>query len=315
MNEGERCEILVTGGAGFIGSHLCDAIVPRGDEIWCVDNLHLGREENIAHLLLPTDSISRSLTSSSARHSTGFRRGAFRGRLSPGRQLRYLAGKRRPFARPATDFPETVEVLEAMAAARRDRLFFASTSAVFGDTRNCCARPARSSQFRSTVRRNLRPRHIFRSSPRASASRQGAAVSQRGRRAVDARGVYDFIARLRQDPSRLQVLGNGTQTKPYLYVTDLVRAILWSAIGPPSRWPSTTLPARESPRSARSPRWWPRKWGFRGTPIEYGRRRQRLAGRRAVLPYDSSKICPWVSATLRFDAAVRLAMQRILGKQ
>ena len=41
---------LVTGGAGFIGSHLCDALVARGDEVCCVDNLYLGREANICHL-------------------------------------------------------------------------------------------------------------------------------------------------------------------------------------------------------------------------------------------------------------------------
>src|SRR5262249_60790565 len=41
---------LVPGGAGFIGSHLCDRLVARGDEVWCVDNLHLGRRRNIAHL-------------------------------------------------------------------------------------------------------------------------------------------------------------------------------------------------------------------------------------------------------------------------
>src|ERR1700719_4080741 len=41
---------LVTGGAGFIGSHLCDRLLERGDEVWCVDNLRLGRRRNIAHL-------------------------------------------------------------------------------------------------------------------------------------------------------------------------------------------------------------------------------------------------------------------------
>jgi UDP-glucose 4-epimerase len=42
--------ILVTGGAGFIESHLCDRLIERKDEIWCVDNLRLGRRRNIAHL-------------------------------------------------------------------------------------------------------------------------------------------------------------------------------------------------------------------------------------------------------------------------
>src|ERR1035441_7019273 len=43
--------ILVTGGAGFIGSPLCEGLLTRGDAVVCVDNLATGRAENIAHLL------------------------------------------------------------------------------------------------------------------------------------------------------------------------------------------------------------------------------------------------------------------------
>lgn len=42
---------LVTGGAGFLGSHLCDALIRRGDEVLCVDNFHTGTRDNIATLL------------------------------------------------------------------------------------------------------------------------------------------------------------------------------------------------------------------------------------------------------------------------
>src|SRR5438132_4261228 len=42
--------VLVTGGAGFIGSHLCEALLARGDEVSVVDDLSTGRVENIAHL-------------------------------------------------------------------------------------------------------------------------------------------------------------------------------------------------------------------------------------------------------------------------
>lgn len=46
-----RKRILVTGGAGFIGSHLCDRLLNEGHEVVCVDNFYTGRKENIAHLM------------------------------------------------------------------------------------------------------------------------------------------------------------------------------------------------------------------------------------------------------------------------
>lgn len=47
----EKKRILVTGGAGFVGSHLCTYLVERGDHVICVDNFFTGSKENIAHLL------------------------------------------------------------------------------------------------------------------------------------------------------------------------------------------------------------------------------------------------------------------------
>ena len=46
-----RTRVLVTGGAGFIGSHLCEALLNRGYEVLCVDNFFTGSRDNIAHLL------------------------------------------------------------------------------------------------------------------------------------------------------------------------------------------------------------------------------------------------------------------------
>ncbi|MFN2481157.1 MAG: NAD-dependent epimerase/dehydratase family protein, partial [Pyrinomonadaceae bacterium] len=43
--------ILVTGGAGFIGSHLCERLLAGGHEVLCLDNFFTGRRENVAHLL------------------------------------------------------------------------------------------------------------------------------------------------------------------------------------------------------------------------------------------------------------------------
>ena len=43
--------VLVTGGAGFLGSHLCEKLVERGDYVICLDNYFSGRHENIQHLI------------------------------------------------------------------------------------------------------------------------------------------------------------------------------------------------------------------------------------------------------------------------
>ncbi len=47
----DRKKVLVTGGAGFLGSHLCERLVARGEDVLCVDNLFTGSKDNIAHLL------------------------------------------------------------------------------------------------------------------------------------------------------------------------------------------------------------------------------------------------------------------------
>ena len=46
-----RKRVLVTGGAGFLGSHLCERLVDDGNDVLCVDNYFTGRKDNIAHLL------------------------------------------------------------------------------------------------------------------------------------------------------------------------------------------------------------------------------------------------------------------------
>ena len=53
---------LVTGGAGFIGSHLCELLLSQGHRVVAIDNLSTGRRENIAHLRsLPTFQLRKSI--------------------------------------------------------------------------------------------------------------------------------------------------------------------------------------------------------------------------------------------------------------
>src|SRR4051794_29416922 len=51
MSRATPRRVLITGGAGFIGSHLCDRFIAAGDDVTCLDNLYTGSERNIEHLL------------------------------------------------------------------------------------------------------------------------------------------------------------------------------------------------------------------------------------------------------------------------
>ena len=60
MRTHTRKRVLVTGGAGFLGSHLCERLLARGDDVLCVDNFYTGTKDNIAHLIAdPHFEISR----------------------------------------------------------------------------------------------------------------------------------------------------------------------------------------------------------------------------------------------------------------
>jgi UDP-glucose 4-epimerase len=222
-------KILVTGGAGFIGSHLCDRLVDGGDRVWCVDNLRLGRRRNIAHLeALPSfhfvelDVLDQSLLTSlfsDARFDAVFHMAA-----------------NSDIAAGAADFRldlelnqlTTVTVLETMRAHNVKRLFFASTSAIFGETDALLHEdfaPLRPISFYGASKLAAEAfisvfAHTF--GGRAVILRFPNVIGERATHGV----IYDFLRKLEVDQDTLEVLGDGNQTKPYLYVRDLIDAIL-----------------------------------------------------------------------------------------
>ena len=220
---------LVTGGAGFIGSHLCDRLVADGSQVWCVDNLHLGRRRNIAHLeksnafhFIEMDVLDRvrlAALFADAKLDAVFHLAAnsdiAAGSADPGLDLRL-------------NELTTTAVLEAMRRHGVGRLFFAGTSAIFGE-----ARAVLHEDFGPLV-----PISLYGASKLAAEAYISAYAHLYGLRAVVLRFpnvvgerathgvIYDFLRKLERDPSELAVLGDGAQTKPYLYVGDLIDAIV-----------------------------------------------------------------------------------------
>jgi UDP-glucose 4-epimerase len=229
---------LVTGGAGFIGSHLCDALVARGWPVWCVDNLHLGREENVSQLARnPLFRFVKMDVLDEEPFNTLFREARFEAVFHLAANSDIAAGIADVTLDRRLNFDTTVSVLEAMRRHGVRDLFFASTSAVFGELEGALAEDSGP----------MRPISFYGASKLAAEAYVSVYVAQNGIRARVLRfpnvvgprmthgAVFDFVERLRKDPSKLRVLGDGTQSKPYMHVSDLVRAILvaWDSAAEP----------------------------------------------------------------------------------
>ncbi len=222
--------VLITGGAGFIGSHLSDALLKQGETVICVDNFELGRKENLSqamqnpnfHLLEGDAAEEPFLESILKKYAIDM--------------VYHMAANsdiRKSAAAPGIDekntFSTTYSVLEAMRNAGVKRLFFASTSAVYGE---------KTGLRLSEDAGGLSPVSYYGAAKLASEAFISAYSHMNGMEVTIFRFpnvigprlthgvIYDFISKLKKDPGRLQILGNGQQEKPYLYVHDLVEAII-----------------------------------------------------------------------------------------
>jgi UDP-glucose 4-epimerase len=221
--------ILVTGGAGFIGSHLCDRLLQRGEKIWCLDNLRLGRRRNIEHLnsrsdfhFVESDLLDRPALRSlfgEARFDAVFHMAA-NSDISAGTADFQLDLKLNQLT--------TVAVLEEMKAHGVKRLFFASSSAIFGETDELIGEdfaPLQPISFYGASKLAAEAyisvfTHTF--GGRAVVLRFPNVIGERATHGV----IFDFLRKLEADRAELQVLGDGNQSKPYLYVHDLIEAML-----------------------------------------------------------------------------------------
>lgn len=228
-------KILVAGGAGFIGSHLIDKLLSEGNEIICADKLIFG-DNDIKHLRNDKE----------LNESGKFR--FYEMELANQENVDCLFDENKIDAvyhmaansdiqkggkEPSIDFNDTLlttrVLLEGMRKANVKNMFFASTSAVYGEMLDV--------ELTETTG-GIKPVSYYGGAKLASEALISSYVSMCDMNVIIFRfpnvigprlthgAVFDFIRKLRKNPHELEILGNGTQCKPYIYVLDLVEAIV-----------------------------------------------------------------------------------------
>jgi UDP-glucose 4-epimerase len=219
--------VVVTGAAGFIGSNLCDALLGHGHHVLGLDNLSTGRREFLADASAHRRFELAELDLLDAKDLQPVIAGA-----DAVVHLAANADVRSGWDAPRRDLEQNVivthNVLEATRRAGVTRFVFTSTGSVYGEaviipTPEDCPFPEQTSLYGASK---------LAAEAYVQAYTAGAGLSTTVFRLVSNLGprythghVIDFVRSLRSDPSRLTILGDGTQRKSYLDVTDCVAAI------------------------------------------------------------------------------------------
>ncbi len=220
--------ILVTGGAGFIGSHLCERLISEGNEVICLDNFFTGRKANISHLL---DNKSFELVRHDVTEPILVEVDQIYNLACPASPVHYQYN---PVKTVKTNVMGMINML-GLAKRVHARILQASTSEVYGD-------PVEHPQ-KESYNGNVNPiglRSCYDEGKRVAETlmmdyHRQSNVDTRivrifntyGTRmlANDGRVVSNFIVQaLRGD--KLTIYGDGTQTRSFCYVSDLVEGFI-----------------------------------------------------------------------------------------
>ncbi len=224
--------ILVTGGAGFVGSHIVDHFIEHGGEVRVFDNLSAGSLSNLERWIENPrfDFVQGDvLESASVRQAMKDCDTVFHLAANP--EVRsWLASPEDHFKQ---NIVGTHSLLEAIREQGRvETLVFTSTSTVYGEA----------SQLPTPeTYAPMKPISHYGASKLAAEALICSYASMYGFRSVVYRManvvgprcnhgvVYDFVEKLRRNPNELEVLGDGSQSKSYLYVSDCVDGMIKGA--------------------------------------------------------------------------------------
>ncbi|ODR35240.1 NAD-dependent epimerase/dehydratase family protein [Eisenbergiella tayi] len=226
--------ILVAGGAGFIGAHLVDALLASGDNVIVADKLIFG-DYNIQHLLNDkelVDSGKYKFYQVELSDQENVDKIFSENKIEAVYHMAANSDIQKGGKEPSIDFNDTLlttrAILEGMRKANVKNLFFASTSAVYGEMLDI--------DLNETTG-GIKPASYYGGAKLASEALISSYTSMCDMNVVIFRFpnvigprlthgvIFDFIKKLGKNPRELEILGNGTQCKPYIYVHDLVEAI------------------------------------------------------------------------------------------
>lgn len=224
----ERNRVLVTGGAGFVGSHLCEYLVNRGDHVICMDNFFTGSKDNIMHLL---DKPNFELIRHDVVEPILLEVDQVYHLACPASPIHY---KYNPIKTIKTNFLGTMNML-GLAKRTRARFLISSTSEVYGDPiehpqtegywgnvnpigeRSCYDEGKRAAEcltmdYHREHGLEVRIVRIFNTyGPRMALD--------------DGRVVSNFVSQALTDQP-ITIYGDGKQTRSFQYVDDLIRGMV-----------------------------------------------------------------------------------------
>lgn len=309
-------KVLVAGGAGFIGSHLIDALLAEGNDVVCVDDFFIGTKENIVHLknnahfkfyeqdLTDLDKVLEIFKKEQVEYVF---------HLAANSDIQ--ASAQSPMIEYKNTYSTTFILLECMRQCGVKKLFFASTSAVYGEQMGAevseeavALKPISYYGGAKLGSEGIISSFAYMNDMSVLVFRFPNVIGPRLTHGV----IYDFVKRLKDDPSHLKILGDGRQSKPYIYVLDLVDAIMHFKDAPKG----VTLynvGVETQTSVTRIAEIVCEKMGLSGIPFEYTGGRGGWKGDVPVFAYNLEKIhaTGW-TAHMTSDEAVAKTVEMVL---